>query len=86
MTLEADKAEMERDMEKKIEQEKRRQLLDLVEYAKNNGFTSKQIKAFAALKNLSLNKPEPRKNVNFDGNVKDTNKKPSRQKGQVGSP
>ena len=78
MTLEADKAELERNIEKKIEEEKRQQLLDLVKYAQGEGFTSKQIKAFAAMQKLSLDGPEPRKNVNFDGGVKDTSKKSSR--------
>ena len=54
LTLEADKAELERNMEKKVEEVTRQQLRDLVEFAQKEGFPIDQIKSFAAMKNLYL--------------------------------
>ena len=58
----------------------------MVECAQKNGFPSDQIKAFAAMRNLSLDGPNPKKNVNFDQNVKDSNKTTSRRRSKVGTP
>ena len=82
LTLEADKAELE----KKVEEVARQQLRDLIEFATGGGFSVDEIKNFAAMKNLSLDDEEPKKNVNFDGNVKDANTASSRRRRKVGTP
>ena len=81
LTLEADKAELER----KAEDVARQQLLDMIKFAREGGFDTDQIEAFAAMQNLSLDGTVPRKNVNFDGDVKDSNKATSRQRSKVGT-